>query len=298
MQFTTALLVLVVSTAAIAQITTDSNVQLRGISQTSDQVDIETYDDEAGLGITVSSTAQSLLITSSTGEVLVHYKKPFYKERNGEELDQLIVFNGQPFLDHRRDNKATGYSITQQEADELTQAADQESDYSFATAIGRIVQNSVNKEEFHKEALRSAITGLVNDPHVPLITSTAIHMGEKEKIIGKEYPPAMPFYNVARLLPKLREKDLSAKTEPLCTAGPTKCCDRKFSCYSSCPPCRDHECLGMCGNTCLCWPLVCGNCCFNMGCCLHDYCCQEHGYLSFGCLNVIGLTCEQFVCPA
>ena len=160
---------LVVSTAAIAQINTDSNVQpLRGISQTSDQVDIETYDDAAGLGITVSSTAQSLLITSSTGEVLVHYKKPFHKERNGEELDQLIVFNGQPFLDHRRDNKATGYSITQQEADELTQAADQESDYRFANAIDRIVQNYVNKEEFHQEALHSAITGLLNDPHVPL----------------------------------------------------------------------------------------------------------------------------------
>ena len=98
MQFTTALLVLVLSTAAIAQINTDSNVQLRGISQTSDRVDIETYDNEVGLGITVSSTEQSLLITSSTGEVLVHYKKPFYKERNGEELDQLIVFNGQQFL--------------------------------------------------------------------------------------------------------------------------------------------------------------------------------------------------------
>ena len=303
MQFPTALLVLVLSTAAIAQITTectDSNVQLRGISQTSDQVDIETYDDEAGLGITVSSTAQSLLITSSTGEVLVHYKKPFYKERNGEELDQLIVFNGQPFLDHRRDNKATGYSITQQEADELTQAADQESDYSFANAIGRIVQNSVNMEEFHKEALHSAITGLINDPHVPLITSTAIHMGEKEKIIGNEYPPAMLFYNVARLLPTLKDKASTpqAQENSLCTADPVTCCDRKFSCYTSCPPCREHGCVGMCGRACTCWTFVCTDCCFHRGCCIHDYCCRQQGFFTLACLNVLKLTCDNFVCPS
>ena len=86
----------------------------------------ESYDSKTDLGITVSSTTQSLLVTSSTGEVLVHFKKPFYKDRNGEEMDQLIFLNDQPFLDHRRDNKATSYSITQGEADELTLAAGQQ----------------------------------------------------------------------------------------------------------------------------------------------------------------------------
>ena len=209
MQLTTALLVLVLSTAAIAQFNTEgeaNNGLFRGISQTSEQVDVDSYDSKTDLGITVSSTTKSILITSSTGEVLVHFKQPFYKDRNGKELDQLIMINGQPFLDHRRDNKATSYSITQEEADELTQAAGQQPESIFANVINRIVQNSANMEEFHKEELRTAITALINDPHVPLIISTAIHMGEKEKIIGKEYPPAMPFYNFARLLPQHSRK--------------------------------------------------------------------------------------------
>ena len=302
MQLTTALLVLVLSTAAIAQFNTEEgNGLLRGISQTSEQVEVESYDSKTDLGITVSSTTQSLLITSSTGEVLVHFKKPFYKDRNGEEMDQLIFLNDRPFLDHRRDNKATSYSITQEEADELTLAAGQQPESIFANVIDRIVQNSANMEEFHKEELHTAITALTNDPHVPLIISTAIHMGEKEKIIGNEYPPVMPFYNFARLLPTIKKKatvkTLKTRKASLCSATPKTCCNKdRYSCFSSCPPCREHDCNGMCGKSCTCWKFVCGNCCFNKGCCIHDLCCERDGYISFACLNVIGLTCTSFSC--
>ena len=297
MQLTTALLVLVLSTAAIAQFNTEEgNGLLRGISQTSEQVDVESYDSKTDLGITLSSTTQSLLVASSTGEVLIHYNKPFYKNRNGKELDQLIVLNGQPFLDHRRDNKATSYSITQEEADELTQAAGQQPESIFANVIDRIVQNSANKEDFHKEALRTAITALINDPRVPLIISTAIHMGEKEKIIGKEYPPAMPFYNLARLIPTLRSKEPRAE-QAVCTTTPVECCRKKFPCFSTCPPCPERKCIGMNSPGCNCFEWVCGNCCFQRGCCIHDYCCRMHGLFTFACLNFLSLTCKNFNCP-
>ena len=54
--------------------------------------------------------------------------EPLYQD--GKDLDQLVVIHGRPFLDHRRKNKASSYSITDEEAEELMAATklDQETE--------------------------------------------------------------------------------------------------------------------------------------------------------------------------
>ena len=56
--------------------------------------------------------SKAFFVTSSCGKVLVSFKQLFYEEDDGENLDQLVVIHGRPFLDHGRRNKASSYSIT------------------------------------------------------------------------------------------------------------------------------------------------------------------------------------------
>ena len=79
--------------------------------QAEQQVAAKFVDSKAGLGITVSSSKENLLIVSQGGKVLVNLMKPFYQD--GKDRDQLVLIHGRPFLDHRRKNKATSYTPLQ-----------------------------------------------------------------------------------------------------------------------------------------------------------------------------------------
>ena len=62
-----------------------------------------------------------------------------------------------------------------------------------------------------------------------------------------------------------------------------------------CPPggnC-DHECIGMCGRLCWCWPWLCGDCCYWYGCYQHDRSCGE-SFLSFPCLLPFNFACNGY----
>ena len=61
----------------------------------------------------------------------------------------------------------------------------------------------------------------------------------------------------------------------------------------ACPPCKDKNCIGMCGPRCFCWKWVCGDCCYHKGCHGHDICCAEKGYFSWACLFPRGLKCNK-----
>ncbi|KAJ7365378.1 hypothetical protein OS493_005485 [Desmophyllum pertusum] len=47
---------------------------------------------------------------------------------------------------------------------------------------------------------------------------------------------------------------------------------------------RRNECRGMCGPTCTCWSLICGDCCYHQGCYEHDRCCDVKGFWDTYCL--------------
>lgn len=67
--------------------------------------------------------------------------------------------------------------------------------------------------------------------------------------------------------------------------------------------CRDlrsdpyrNNCRGMCGPRCVCWWLVCRNCCFNRGCYEHDRCCEAKGYWHIYCSRPwsYGFSCSSY----
>ena len=306
MQVTSLLVLLSVTTVTLCIAEKVNNATITYLSQTDYQLNAKFIDSTAKLGIAVSSSEQSLLVTSLFGKVLVSFKQPFYEEDDGEGLDQLVVIHGRPFLDHRRRNKASSYSITDEEAEELMAAAELKSNEDkIGIAINNIIQGTPSKETelLQQQTLRNTITDLINDPHTPVIINAAITMGEKEGIIGHDYPPVLPFYNLARVLshirnnPVLMDTSFAMSIDKKKKINPKKECNKNKSCYYKCPPCKKHECVGMCGAECSCWKWVCDTCCWQKGCCLHDYCCEKHGFFSVACFNVTKLKCNSFKCP-
>ena len=276
---------------AVAVAKTDGSLQL--LSQTDQQIDVKYMDTNVGLGVTISSSERNVLVSSLYGEVLVNLKQPFYQD--GSDLDQIVVIQGKPFLDHRRQNKASTYSITTKEAEELMAAAKTKSWKFIENSIDSIVSAAENNGEFHQEALRSAIMDLINDPHTPVIINMATTMGEKKGITGISYPPVLPFYSIARLLGKLIDNQNSVGKNR--RINPREMCRRNLDCYYTCPPCRSKKCLGLCGRQCDCWKWFCNTCCWQHGCCIHDACCIKHGFFSLACFNVLDLRCNSFKCP-
>ena len=271
--------------------------------QAEQQVAAKFVDSKAGLGITVSSSKENLLIVSQGGKVLVNLMEPLYQD--GKDRDQLVLIHGRPFLDHRRKNKATSYSITVEEAKELMAAAEpkqetadqqyeSESEEEFkekvTKVINKIVKDTTKNIQFHQQALRDAITDLQANPHTSLIIDAAIAMGRKKRIIGRDYPPVLPFYAFARVLNKLNDNMELVENDK-----ETHVCDRDLPCFKKCPPCKKENCLGMCSRKCSCWEFVCDTCCWQKGCCIHDICCKG-GHMTLACLNVIGFTCNSFSC--
>ena len=52
----------------------------------------------------------------------------------------------------------------------------------------------------------------------------------------------------------------------------------------------NDQCFGLCGNSCVCWWHVCGDCCIHHGCKRHDeFCSGSWGYFSFWCLSARGV---------
>ena len=88
---------------------------------------------------------------------------------------------------------------------------------------------------------------------------------------GTENPPAMTFYATALrfwTILKQHDCDTSGAVQRNKRWWPTYCDNSDSYCYSSCP--IGPNCSGLCGPGCDCWWFVCFNCCYNIGCYLHD----------------------------
>ena len=166
----------------------------------------------------------------------------------------------------------------------------------FLVLLDQVLQQAATKPEMiHKEALHTAVTNLLDDPHTPLIINAAITMGEKEGIVGSENPPVMRYYGLARILAVLTDDRTLLRPKQNLIKDP-KACDSYHACYYSCPPCKSDKCFGLCGRTCTCWRWVCGDCCWHRGCCIHDACCIIDGNFSLPCLLPVTFTCRSYKC--
>ena len=302
-----AVIVVLIAIAARTSSAQPGEKNVTFFSRNSKQLEVNYFDNAEGLGITVFSSKQSFHILTTNDKLLFCIEDAVYQD--GNDLDQIVVIRGKPFLDHRRHNKATTYFISIPEAEQLMEAAELKgSDQSVCkdpamtkkkieNAIDGIIKNAITKSKnFHQQALRKQFNDFVNDPHIATIIDAAQYMGEKEGIVGRDYPPILPFYAIARMVAKI-SADSSLIDEATTENQAKLSCKNNQECSKTCPPCKEKECAGSCGVGCSCWKMVCGDCCWHKGCCSHDQCCGRHGIVSLACMNVLSFTCDQFKCP-
>ena len=133
----------------------------------------------------------------------------------------------------------------------------------------------------HNQRFESSIGVMITRPETALLKAAAFALGEDAGVTGLEYPVVVPFYRVALTVESIFLNETAPASDRQKRAS-YKCNDR-----TTCPPCTDGSCVGLCGRTCTCWSFVCGDCCFHQFCFSHDLCCKEQGFYSFACFGVI-----------
>lgn len=144
-------------------------------------------------------------------------------------------------------------------------------------------------EGVHIATLQNSLRVLLSMPEVELIEHAAHALGEEERITGQDYPSVLPFYLAA-----LQLQNLYLYTGIVRTAREWHYAAQNSndSCFDTCPPCQEEDCLGLCGPSCRCWKWVCGDCCYHLGCYDHDVCCREK-FVRTNCLFPFKFRCES-----
>lgn len=265
--------------------------KLNVISVTAERLEAEFYTPTGGIHILseVRNGGETvrLFITSTSGEPIFAVDRPLYSSAL-----LSIVGNDFLFVNETLENgdvKLTEYVVPP--------------GYSrrVLTAIKR---NRLPKvlRHLHRETInatgRSAIEELLMRPEVPFIEEAAFALGNTG-LHGVNNPAAMAFYSTALRFAKvdenegvasgLMEEELPAERRDRRWLFRRRryCTNSRSRCYN-CP--IESDCLGLCGRGCRCWWFVCFDCCYNIGCYLHD---------KYGCSNTlqcwvtapIGLVC-------
>ena len=166
-----------------------------------------------------------------------------------------------------------------------------------ASVQGELLNNPQN-------TIRASVQRLVAHPAMRLLEPAAKALAEDLGVTGYEEPRSTLFFASAMRLTELYSRqnfvgvafrpsgDVPQFLKLFATAqGRYPNCD-----LTTCPPCQEDECLGLCGRLCSCWRFLCGDCCFHQGCLLHDLCCDEYGFFSVQCLFPVGFSCDNYKC--
>ena len=244
-----------------------------------------------GDGIRFRSTPayDSLEVTTMDGQNLVNvFRHPAVVQTNGEEAKTTVY----QFLDD-----------TYVEANSQIYRATENIAAANAFAPPQFPANMQASELNDPQAvIQESLDRLAAHPAVRLLEPAARALGEELEIIGKEEPAAMAFYTAAMTLTEAYNKNRRAAVALARNANPfdayinrpVNAQDYRY-CKGSCPPCPRDECFGLCGYGCHCWRMLCGDCCFHVGCAGHDACCRRNFTLrsALGCLFPFGFRCEE-----
>ena len=152
--------------------------------------------------------------------------------------------------------------------------------------------------------MQASIERLVDHPAMELLEPASIALGQDLEITGRNTPCSMPFHMLSLSLTKARKwKDRTQMQKSSSSLWKTLFLDklRKLAAsqgafpncdLSTCPPCKEDQCYGMCGYGCSCWIHLCGNCCYHRGCSDHDTCCRRDGLFSPSCAFPIWFICD------
>lgn len=252
------------------------------------------FHSEEGQGIRFETSLNSLEVTAMDGQTLVKTSKfPVTVQTYGGG-HQGTVFH---FLDdaYIESNKQV-YRFLGRNVDMAVFSARGKRQLTQSQLLASLQVEKLNDPQ---AAIQASVERLVAHPATTLLEPAARALGEDLGIIGKDEPAAMPFYTTAMRLTEARDKILLAqassfwnffKPKPKSKAKYPNCN------LKTCPPCKDDECMGLCGRKCSCWVWLCGDCCLHRGCELHDICCRKYGFFSTGCLFPSGLTCSDYKC--
>ena len=229
------------------------------------RVDGSYTDPASRLGIIFNSTTDSLYIATLSGEVLVDAREMVGGVR-------VISLGDDMFLQHS-DGGSRDYAVPKPHHTVLEEPANAHQ----LLPVLRDIPDSQHAQLFSKSA-----SNLLSRPEVKLLKEAAYSLGHLG-ITGLTYPSILPLYMTAQ---RMTDNSPSTYVDHLRL--------RRSSCIKTrgCPPCKSHECLGMCGPGCSCWDWACGDCCYHKGCYYHDKCCRTSPESS-ACLLPLKFSCEN-----
>ena len=283
-----------VSTAPQQEETSGLNV----ITVTLGKLEGEYYGSAGGIHFlsTVNGSDFLLTITTTSGEVIIIARRPQESPMAMMSLNDtdFLVMDNQPGSGF---HKSLDYVIPKNNTEYITSLIERGPNVDMNEVMSMVDSTNVN------ETLHSAIDHLVMCSESVLIIKAAKALGGLG-INGTDYPAILPFYMFALRLASGRdseERDQNTESMPPRQIRSSTCTrnGNQYTCPSGkCPfPKYGNRCFGMCGNGCLCWSFVCGDCCVHRGCLEHDQCCADNSFFSSKCLiPSFGFSCSGYRC--
>lgn len=185
---------------------------------------------------------------------------------------------------------------------EITSTVLMDGKYGFITYKGKDISVSMdtiskgrnNAEYFTNIIISSnystvevsyAINDILQSSLLEILIEIGIAFNKRSgDINGRRYPSVVPLFKFILNLILPNYKSYSNNSTQLISDDD--------ECLSYCPPCPEQECIGLCGYGCSCWSMVCGDCCYHLGCYDHDVCCRD-SFFSIDCLLPFGFQCEE-----
>jgi len=257
--------------------------KLRMITASTERIEAEYYAPKGGIHIfsevSSSGDAVRVRITTTSGELLFAVDRPLYSSG-------VVSIDGKEFLllnetSDDVENQPTQYVVPPLYSRTVTKALKRD-------RLDKVLRY-LNRETVNATA-RSAQEELLARPEVLLIKEAALALGNAG-LRGVNNPAAMAFYTTALRFAKAVEgSDVSSgrsegeeMPERLLSKKRVRreqWCSNSNSYCDVCP--TGPDCHGLCGPGCHCWWFLCNDCCWNVGCYLHD---------TMGCFGQDPLTC-------
>ena len=237
------------------------------------------FDPHSGCGINFNSTSDTLYVESLDGSLVLSAEESV-------GVFRVIGVKDKHFIQHRvTDHEQVDYIVDYVVPETHGLFYGEKNPGTLRELVSKL--GTVD----HGHVVKQSIEELTSGCEVQLMRHAAIGMG-RQGITGLNYPSVLPFYLSA--LQTTNYQNSVARTSVTSELSHSRL--RRSSCSDKCPPCKDKECLGMCGPGCECWDWACGNCCFHLGCHGHDLCCRSQPD-SLSCFMPVSFECnKEYVC--
>ena len=226
-----------------------------------------------GIQFITRSDGSLLVLSTPKGRVIINIDTTVHDE--GLMKSRLIELKGRHFLQGEDAGSGDHEFHIQEDMAMKIRLHGSNKDKERGTLITEILERLYNEDETqHRNAVKNTILSLLVDKHLTLILDAVKMMGERKCLTGKDYPALFPLYMMAQQLKHLATRKNIDNDDPYALNQDHKKCNS----WKTCPPCTNIHCPGLCGSGCNCWVWVCGDCCFHVGCYIHDLICKKNAW--------------------